>query len=170
MWVCFLGYLVVHYVLSFYYLNLNICTNWTQNLLYILLLNCSTKWAETFRIYYSTLLLTIDYATVEKQHAQIQHCITACFASFNTFSFVNPLSIYVSLSLLKAHCGVHVRTLVLIYLKLCSPALQNWLISDFFWIIWKTQEGFCNISHANQQLPFKDKNRIHLPYLNEGVA
>ena len=32
---------------------LNICTNWTQNLLHILLLNCSTKWAEIFNVSFS---------------------------------------------------------------------------------------------------------------------
>ena len=139
-----------------------------SNLLELLLLNCSTKWAEIFRIYYLTLLLTINYATVEKQHAQIQHCITACFASFNTFSFVNPLSIYVSLSLLKAHCGVHMWELYFLFISHYAPLVYKTdLYLIFVWIIWKTQEGFCNISHANQQLPFKDKDRIHLPYLYE---
>ena len=55
-----------------------------SNLLQLLLLNRSTKWADIFRVYLLTLLITIDYSTVEKPYAWI-----VSFANSNTFSLVD---------------------------------------------------------------------------------
>ena len=59
-----------------------------SNLLQLLLLNHSTKWADIFRVYSLTLLITIDYATIEKSYTSI-----VSFANSNTFSLVESWNI-----------------------------------------------------------------------------
>ena len=83
LWVWFLGYLVVPYLLSFCLTAPKQLNQLNSNLLQLLLLNHSTKWADIFRVYYLTLLTTIDYATIEKSYTSI-----VSFANSNTFSLV----------------------------------------------------------------------------------
>ena len=78
-----LVYLIVPYLFSYCKTAPKQLNQLNSNFFQLLLLNCSTKWADIFRVYYLTLIITIDYATVKKPYAWI-----VSFANSNTFSLV----------------------------------------------------------------------------------